>query len=80
MLSQVTFTGDSSRVNRQIVPIISRNTTEFPEYFTVSLDEVSLLISNNYSSLHLSDQERTRLVLNPSVANITVVDINGTYK
>ena len=80
MLSQVTFTGDSSRVNRQIVPIISRNTTEFPEYFTVSLDEVALLTSNNYSSLHLSDQERARLVLNPSVANITIVDINGTYK
>ena len=75
--SRVTFTS-GSRVNRQIISIISSSSTEAKEYFGVSLDIVLLLNSTNGSSLFLSEQEKARLVLNPRVANITIEDSNGT--
>lgn len=51
---QVTFTG-GSRVNGQIIPIISSSSTEVHEYFTVSLDDVMLLTSRTSRSLHFSN-------------------------
>ena len=74
--SQITFTG-SNRVSSQTISIFTSSSTEGLEDFSVSLDMVTLLHLNNGSSLYLSEQEKSRLILDPREANITIVDNDG---
>ena len=63
--------------NSLAIPIISSNSTESSEEFSVTLDEVVLIHTNNGTRVDLSDQERTRLILNPKRANVTIIDDSG---
>ena len=74
--SQITFTG-SNRVSSETISIFTSSSTEGREKFSVSLDMVTLLSLNNGSSLYLSEQEKSRLILDPREANITIVDNDG---
>ena len=74
--SQVTFTA-SSRVKSQAIPIIFSNSTESIEKFGVTLDKIILMHTKNKSTPNLSNQERTRLILNPRITNVTIFDDNG---
>ena len=78
VVSQVTFTG-GNRVKSQIITIISGNSTEESEEFTVTLDKVILTNSVNGNTPNLTDQERVRLVLDSRVAKITILDNSGIY-
>lgn len=75
MSSQVTFT-IGNQVESLVIPILSSNSTEINEEFTITLDEV-ILIHTNDSTLNISDCGTARLGLNPRVATITIVDDNG---
>ena len=74
--SQVTFTA-SSRVESQVIPIIFSNSTESSEEFSITLDKVILMHTKNKSTPNLSNQERSRLFLNPRIADVTILDDNG---
>ena len=74
--SEIAFTG-SSRINSLSIPIISGSSTEDSEYFTVTLDTVILMHASNGTVLNLSEKERARLIKNPRMANVTIIDNNG---
>ena len=74
--SEITFNADS-RIKHLAIPIISSNSTESREWFIVTLDEVIFIHMNNKTNLNLSDQERARLILNPRIANVTILDDNS---
>ena len=63
--SKVTFIV-GNHVSSLIIPIISSNSTENSEEFTVTLDKVNLL--NRSIMLNLSEDERARIILNPGTA------------
>ena len=74
--SLVTFTA-SSRVKSQVIPIIFSNSTESSEEFSITLDNVILIHTKDKSMPNLSNQERARLILNPRIADVTILDDNG---
>ena len=74
--SEITFTA-GNQIKRLAIPIISSNSTESSEGFTVSLDEVFLIHANNKTLLNLSGQELAHLILNPRIANVTILDDNS---
>ena len=76
--SQTNFTA-GNQVRSLSIPIISTNSTESSEEFTITLDEVILIYTNNGTAVDLSEQERARLILNPRIANITILDDNGKF-
>lgn len=78
MPSQVTFSA-GNRVSSETISIISDNATEGSEKFAVTLESVTLILSGNGSALEISNQECTRLVLQPARANITIMDDDGDY-
>ena len=71
--SQVPFTV-SNQSNSLAIPIIFSNSTESSEEFSVTLDEVILIHTNDRIRVNLSNQERARLILNPGKANVTILD------
>ena len=73
---EVMFTA-VNRVQRLAIPIISTNSTEGSEEFTVNLDEVILIHTNNRTTVNLSEEEGARLILNPRVTDIIILDDNG---
>ena len=75
--SQITFSA-VNRVQRLAIPIIYTNSTEISEEFTVTLDEVILINTINRTTVNLSEEESARLILNPRIASITILDDNGT--
>ena len=77
MSSEITFTA-VNQVKQLSIPIISTNSTESSEEFTVTLDKVMLVHSNTRITVNVSDQESARLILNPRIANVTILDDNGT--
>ena len=74
--SEITFSS-SSRINSLNVRIISGSSTEDSEQFTVTLDAVILTHASNGTILNLSKEERARLIKNPKMANVTIIDNNG---
>ena len=75
---EVTFTA-GNRIKQLTISIMSSNSTERREAFTVTLDEVTLTHASNKMPLNLSDQEQARLILNPRIASITILDDNGEW-
>ena len=75
---EVTFT-TGNRIKSLATPVISTNSTESSEEFTVTLDEVILIHTNSRTTQNLSEEESARLILNPRVADIIILDDNGKY-
>ena len=73
--SQVTFSA-GNRIKSLTIPITSTNSTEGSEEFTVTLDEVILIHTNDSSTLNISEEGRVHIILNPRVASITILDDN----
>ena len=74
--SAITF-ASSSRIDSLNILIISGSSTEDSEVFTVTLDAVILTHAGNDTILNLSEEERARLIKNPRMANVTIIDNNG---
>ena len=75
--SEVTFTA-GNRINSVTITIIPNNSTESSEEFTITLDKIILL--HRGIMLNLSEEERARLVLNPGIAAVKIIDDDGMFK
>ena len=74
--SQATFTV-GARVSTETISIVSDNSTEEREEFTVALESFNLIHLGNGSVVEVSEQEQSRLMLRPPRAVITILDDDG---
>ena len=70
---QVTFIG-GARVRTETIFIVSDNSTEEREEFTLALESFTLIHVGNGSAVEVSEQEQPRLTLQPSRAVISILD------
>ena len=61
----------------ETISIVSDNSTEEREEFTVALESFTLIHSGNGSAVEVSEQEQARLMLRPPRAVITILDDDG---
>ena len=72
----ISFTS-ANRIQDLTVQILSDNFTEFNENFTAVLSSVFLADTAGGAAIELTDQERARLIVNPDVAIVNILDDDG---
>ena len=76
MEQSISFT-TTDTVQNLSVQIVSDDITELNESFSAVLTSVFLARTAGGAAIDLSDQERARLIRNPDIANVNILDDDG---
>jgi hypothetical protein len=72
----ISFT-NADRIRDLTVQILSDGFTEFNETFTAILSSVFLAGTAGGAAIELTDQESARLIINPDIATVDILDDDG---
>ena len=72
----ISFTS-ANRVRDLTVQIVSDDFTEFNETFMAELTSVFLADTAGGAAIELTDQESARLIINPDIATVDILDDDG---
>ena len=72
----ISFTS-ANRLQDLTIQILSDDFTEFNETFIAILSSVFLADTAGGAAIELTDQERARLIVNPDLATVDILDDDG---